>query len=167
MWAHEIGVILKAVLRPEFSNGVIILSIAAVLTFAASLRLSGGAFGLKFTAWQRILPLSLVGFGLALAGVTAIRIYALDADSTRGLAMGLQIGILLIVLLAVVVPIASFLLKGNYIESALAVAASIVASLLVTMLLRGAIQAVVAGGEGMQGAKDRREQMQDSVTKDL
>jgi hypothetical protein len=166
MW-KEIGEILRMILKPEFSHGVVILSAVVIGACAASLRLGGGAFGLHMVVWPRILVICIVGFGLTLVAVTAVRLYALDDTASRGLAIGLQVAALLFVLLAVVIPLTCFLLKGNYIECSMAVVASLIASLLITLLVRGCWQAISAGSSGMKDAKERREKMEKAVGGEL
>ena len=164
MWEASLE-ILRSVIHPEMPKEALVISIVFAAVYCATVRLSGGTFGLNLSSWPRIVVICVIGLALALLAAAVMRVYAAPHVGSPAMKVVLQAGAALVVLLAVVVPLGCLLLKGNYIESLLTFTASFIAAVLISVAVRACWHAVSQGGGSMKKIGDRRENIMREYSK--
>lgn len=158
-WKTELMAILDGLLgSPATRTEFLVLSAVVMLTLIVGLRIASGVFGLKMNAWWRVAGVVLVTFAVALAAVAAVRIFMLNASSSPGLRLGLQIGAAVIMVLAIGIPLQMLLQRGNYLESLSSFAATIIISALITAGAHATYQVVVSGSAQMKRAAEKNKE---------
>ncbi len=139
-WMQGLQVTLDMTLKyPDTPAEGWVLSMAALLACAIILRITASACGLGRPTFVRSFIVSAVGLALILLGMTAINL--VHAAAGVWVLTATVIGISLIL----IIPMLSFLLKGNYIVAFFAWLISMGAVAAVIVLLSAGFNVVTAG----------------------
>ena len=156
-WTAELSTLLNAILfQPRSQVQLVVLLLIAVAAFAAIMRLSANAVGMKLNSHMRIATICCITLITALFLVLLIRIYLAPKIANASLLTGVQYGAVILSILILVVPIHSWLLKGNYFEALLNIGVSIVGAVLITALCNACWNAVSKGKSEMDRAHERK-----------
>jgi hypothetical protein len=164
-WSAELSNLLDGILvHPASQVQLIALLLIAIISFAAIMRLSANAVGMKLNSHMHVATVCFVALVTSLALVLLIRVYVAPKLASPALVIGLQYGIALLSLMLVAVPIQSWLMKGNYFEALLNMGVSIVGAMLITALCNAGWNAVSKGKSEMERAHQRKAAVENDLS---
>jgi hypothetical protein len=152
------------ILATDATAELIALPVVGLVIFLLVVRFTGGPFGLKVTAFFRIILVLLVPLAAAIAALVAVRMFLLPQDAGTGLKIGVQVGVGAVVVFAIALPLQCFLQKGNYVECMFTFFAGLIAAVLVVVLVRATWHAAVRGGGSMDTIRDRTERIEGELS---